>query len=444
MKFAVALSLLAALANAATQKCNPAPRYVDIVIDQSPSNRWTDEKNLRLEGAKQIIQSLTSKSQASDKLQADSVAVVGFGAVAWQVLDFSDPASASAPLERLKTDLRGGTAIGEGVKLALRNLRALSADQVSGHAAMVLFTDGENTWGSKEDLQAALNEAKAKGVRVSFVRLDSETGNRGLLSWGYLGGTEMIIDDAMTSTILSTGGTVSIVRNAANLQAFVDQVLKNGLTMDDGQCGGTTADKPGGVLKSDVTSVGLCSTNAQAVYTYTADKDEKLVLSVGLTSKNSPVELDVLYENKATGERREIKVNAANAAGTIEAFAKAGQDATLTVSPKGASSDACQYQVGLQAAAAGQGAQSTAPASAVASVVASVRTSLRPSSSSSASSSASALPSAPVCPSAVASAATVYQTVVSTVTPPAPSATSSACMCSCDTKGSKPFPKFEL
>lgn len=413
MKFAVALSLLAALANAATQKCNPAARYVDIVIDQSNSNKWTDERNLRLDGAKQIMQSLTSKSEASDKFQADSVAVVGFAGNAWQVLDFSDPAGASSSLEPLRSDLRSETNIGAGVQQAVNNFNRISADQVSGHSAIVLFTDGEASHGTPAELQSALDQAKAKGVRISFVRLDSESGNDAL-ALNYLpAAVKNIIDEKMSSTILSTGGTVSIVRNANNLQAFVDQVLKNGLTRNDGQCGGTTIENPGGVLKNDVTSVGLCSSNAQAVYSYKAERDEKLVFGVGLATKNSPVELTVVYENKSTGERKEIKVAGANTSGTVEGHAKAGQEVTLTVNPKGASNDACQYQVGLKATA-----EEAQP------------------------SSTSATPSE--CPSSAASTETVVQTVVSTVTAPAPSATASACLCSCDTEGAKPLPKFEL
>lgn len=438
MKFAIALSLLAALANAATQKCNGASRYVDLVIDQSPSNRWTDDHNLRLDGAKQIMQSLTSRSEATNKLQADNVAVVGFGADAWQVLDFSDPAGAYGSLESLKSDVRGGTNPGSGIRLALTNLQRFSADQISGHSAIVLFTDGEANFGTKAEMQDALNEAKAKGVRVSFVRLNSESGNT-FLSWFGINGDKNYIDEAMTEAMLATGGTVSVVRNANNLQAFVDQVLKNGLTRDDGECGGTTIENPGGVLKNEVTSIGLCSTNAQAVYTYKAEKNEKLTFGVGLTSKNNPVQLTVVYENKSTGERKEIRVNGSNASGTVEAFAQAGQDVTLTVNPNGASNDACQYQVGLKVTA-GQGPQPTVvPTSTV-----TPTTSATPSTSTTPTTSAVPTPSTTQCPSVTASTATVESTVVTTVTVPAPSTSASVCICKCDTKGAKPFPRFEL
>lgn len=414
MKFAIALSLLATLASAATSKCNHAARYVDIVIDQSPSNRWTDEKNLRLEGAKQLMQSMTSKSEATNQIKADSVAVVGFGYNAWQVLSFSDPAGASSSLESLKTDLRGGTNVGAGMKLAMENLKSFSADQLSGNSAIVLFSDGEDTVNSKSTLLDVCNQAKAKGVRVSFVRMDSDTGNEAL-SLGYIVPSKQVIDEATTSAILATGGTLSIVRNADGLQAFVDQVLKNGLTKGDANCGGTTVENPGGVLKNEVTSVGLCSNSAQALYTYKAEKEEKLVFGIGLTSKNNPVELTVVYENKSSGERKEIKVNSANASGTVEGFAKAGQDVALTVNPNGASNDACQYQVSLQATAGQAPEPSSAPSA-----------------------------TATECSTAAASTATVVETVVSTVTAPAPSATGETCLCSCDTEGSKPFPKFEL
>ncbi|EJT51919.1 hypothetical protein A1Q1_06842 [Trichosporon asahii var. asahii CBS 2479] len=433
MKFAIALSLLAALASAATQKCNPAARHVGLVIDQSTSNQWTDDRNFRLEGAKQIVQSLTSKTEASpNNLEADSVAVVGFAWDAWQVLDFSDPTAASGAIESLRDNLKGGTNVGDGMRLAMQNLQNLSADQLSGHSAIVLFTDGEDTQGNKDAMQSALREAKAKGVRVSFVRLDSESGNP-WLGLFKIGGDKNYIDAAMTESIISTGGTVSIVRNASNLQAFVDQVLKNGLTGDDGKCGGTTIENPGGVLKNDVTSIGLCSTNAQAVYTYKAEKNEKLTFGVGLTSKNNPVQLTVVYENKSTGERKEIKVNGSNASGTVEAFAQAGQDVTLTVNPSGASRDACQYQVGLKVTP-GQGPQPTVVPT----------TSATPSTSTAPTTSATPTTSASQCPSVTASTTTVERTVVTTMTVPAPPPSASVCICKCGTEGSKPLPKFEL
>jgi hypothetical protein len=149
---------------------------------------------------------------------------------------------------------------------------------------------------------------------------------------------------------MATGGTAATITNAQSQKDFVQQVIKNGLTNNDGKCDGKDIDESGGPIENEVITGGLCSNNAQAVYTYSPKNgNEKLAVEIDLVSTNNPVTLTAVLENKATGVKSQVVVNKANPTLTLNGVAAKGEQVTVTITPSGGDdSQTCQYTVGLR------------------------------------------------------------------------------------------------
>lgn len=163
-------------------------------------------------------------------------------------------------------------------------------------------------------------------------------------------------------------------------------------------------------IDNKVTSKGLCAGNAQGEFSYSPDTEkEKLTFKIELVSKQNPVKLVAHYKNEATGEHTEATIDSSNPSNTVGGDAVKGQKVVVTVKPEGASNDACEYSVSLDAQAQAQ---------------------------------PSAQPSE--CPTYSVLASTVVETATSTVTVPGAQPTGEVCLCDCDVEGAKPLPKIEL
>lgn len=400
MKFLAGASLLVAAASAmptslgerGNEVCNAA-RSVSIVVDSSASNKGTDPNNLRLVASTDVINGLN--------FQQDRVSVVSFNDQS--TLHYPLGNDKNAALQAIQQiDARGNTKISEGLAQGLEQIINLGQD-ARDHAGVVVFTDGLDY--TKPQQLKLLQKAKEAGIRVSWGHLSADevhpkNGKRDLdgqmeeRTFGVLknvmssvismfcgikgggsppkgqtggppggnpptgGGTNIVVrpatplDQEISAACLSTGGTVSIIGNANAQQSFIQQVIKNGMTNNDGRCGGIEVDQSGGLLKNNVTSLGLCSNNAHAEFTYTPEKTkEKLAFTVSLVSTANKVSIKAIFENTANGAKNEILVNSQNPSLMLTGEANVGEQVKVSIQPEGASADSCQYSVGLIAVA---------------------------------------------------------------------------------------------
>lgn len=158
-------------------------------------------------------------------------------------------------------------------------------------------------------------------------------------------------------------------------------------------------------IDNKVTSKGLCSGNAKGEFSYSPENPEEVLsFTIDLVSKENPVKLTAYYVNEATGEKTEAVISKDNSPHSVGGSAKKGDKVKLTVQPEGASNDACEYSVSLDAKG----------------------------------------PAGEPCPTQ-GPATTVYETATATKTVPGTAPTGAdVCLCKCGTEGAKPLPNIEL
>lgn len=272
----------------------------------------------------------------------------------------------------------------------------------------------------------------------------------------------------------ASGGTVVRMEQEQNAKDWVNELFKNGLTDLDGKCVDTgdneNPDKGGGELVPDQVSHGLCSKNAETVFTYSPKQAEKIAITVQLTSTESPVNIEATLLNTASGETKTVTVNKGAAQATLEGSGKQGDAVKVTIKTSNADSNKCEYSVSLKTTAdnkpstspmvppstsvpppTSSATASSAFAPPTSSATASSASAPPPTSSATASSasvpppsSAIPTPSSSECPAPEVPTTTVTSTVVETVTGATPQPTNSYCVCKCDVKGAVPWPRFEL
>lgn len=363
-----AVSALPALPRAQQQVCDNPGRFVSVVIDASGSQADNDPNNVRLKGAQQIIASLTPEGSATAANKADEIAVVSFTTSADVLYPLGNPGSEASDVAA-SVSANGGTDVYLGLKAGLDQIARVGSSQLD-RAGVVMFTDGledgvvgATEWERKRQRLQVVAKAKAAGVRVSWGHLSfpkTSTHGGGLLSdiWniifgGGVGRTTTTIagpelDKELAAAVLATGGTVSVISSADAQISFVEQVLKNGITNNDGRCHGLDIDQSGGPVKNNVTSLGLCSDNANAVFTYTpSHSKEKLAVTIDLLSTANHVNLHATLENKFTGSKLKVTVDSASPTQILTAEAAPGENVEITLQPSGASADTCQYGVRL-------------------------------------------------------------------------------------------------
>ena len=116
------------------------------------------------------------------------------------------------------------TAIGDAIGLAVKRL-AGDAAAGTGERVLVLLTDGVNTAGMLEPVQAA-ELARAHGVRVHTVAFGGIGG--GLSMFGFRmqvpGGGEAIDEDTLQAVAEATGGRMFRARDAAELAGIYAEI----------------------------------------------------------------------------------------------------------------------------------------------------------------------------------------------------------------------------
>lgn len=446
MKFFATFTALVAVASAhpfealfGRDTCENPNRVVSFVINNSASSETADQRGVRYDGTRKLIAAMTpGKDQASvitfTTWTTDLAGMQDVGTI-----QFKNP-----DMGGLTDHLRG--ADGGAAKLhAVGNLKDRSA--------FIMLSDGADSdnYFRPELLPNKLKALINEGVRIHWAQLNGD-------------GKYPKPGPGIVDVVTKSGGVYAVVTDSASMDKFVEEVLRKGIT--NGDC--PEGSNPGGPIVEGEVSHGLCSNNAQAVYTYTAQEKEKVEIDVALATPKNQVNLKVVLENKANGQKQEATVNSGNAKQTVSVSADKGQQVTVTVQPSNASNDECQYSVSLRTTAESQpeptssaqpepssSAQPEPSSSAQPEPTSSAQPEPTPSSSSSAqpeptpSSSSSAQPeptssSVSECPTAEPQTQTVTSTLVQTVTAPAPSATGTVCMCKCDAPGAKPMPKFEL
>ncbi len=100
-----------------------------------------------------------------------------------------------------------GTAIGDAIGLAVRHLR----DRPEGNRVLILLTDGANTMGNLEPLQAA-EIAAHFGVRIHTIGFGSDRGPR----WG--GRASEIDEESLAAIAATTGGRYFRARSTDDLE----------------------------------------------------------------------------------------------------------------------------------------------------------------------------------------------------------------------------------
>ncbi len=205
-------------------------RDLAIVVDSSGSNTETDPQFLRVAAAQQFNATLVSAAQAGPGGRPDRSAVIEFDDTARVISPLGDP-----PAARFDgIDASGGTAIGRGLQTALDVLTA-GANPVDGRAGIIVLTDGQD--GSPGLQQAALDTAKALGVRVSFGFLQPPANpvSRGA---GRAVPRQLSTPTAASLDLIrridATGGVYSTIDSATAQRSFVELVNSNGAAnLDD-------------------------------------------------------------------------------------------------------------------------------------------------------------------------------------------------------------------
>lgn len=233
-------------------------RKVAIVVDTSGSNDWTDPSDLRIVAARTLNEALVSQAEAASGKQPDLVTVVDFDGSAAVIYELGDPAGAGPSFDLL--DSSGSTYIASGVEAAITELTKPGYDPTADRSGIIVLTDGADSW--TDDLIAAIDNATAAGIRVSFGFLPEDA--------------SAATDPDVQAAILRTGGKYAIFSSAESQQSFVNLVLANGLTASD------YANSTSSTLVSGLSITAFVSTTGPNEFIYNAQAGE--VLNVNLTS----------------------------------------------------------------------------------------------------------------------------------------------------------------
>jgi Ca-activated chloride channel homolog len=182
---------------------------VMLVIDVSGSMQATDVSPTRLDAARSAAQSLV------DSLPPNaSVGLIAFNASAFVIAPLSSDRDAlRAGLQSLRP--RGGTAIGDGVNLALDQLGAPTSGPWGPHppSMIVLLTDGVSNAGAPPEEAAA--RAAAEHVAVNAVGVGSRGAQPVFVLGQDVGGVD---EQALQSMAQQTGGKYFFASEAGQLQ----------------------------------------------------------------------------------------------------------------------------------------------------------------------------------------------------------------------------------
>jgi|SRR5215831_11528548 len=182
---------------------------VMLVIDVSGSMQATDVQPTRLGAAEKAAQSLV------DSLPPNaSVGLVAFNATAFDIVPLgTDRDALRTGIESLRA--RGGTAIGDGLSLALDQLGAPASGPWSSHppSMIVLLTDGVSNAGTPPGQAAA--RATEEHVPVNTVGIGSRGAQPVFVLGQDVGGVD---EQELQSMAQTTGGKYFFATEAGQLQ----------------------------------------------------------------------------------------------------------------------------------------------------------------------------------------------------------------------------------
>ncbi len=219
-----ALLALAALliAVARPQRTVAAERHeatVMLVFDNSGSMLATDVQPSRLAAAQ-----LAGKTFVDKVPDGFRVGVIGFGSTASQLIEPStDKAAVKATIDSLQ--VKGATAMGDAIKLAMQTARTPVPDGLGGArklpAAIVLLGDGASTRGA--DPIDVVQDTKKYKIPIYTVALGTQNGTLTHTdpNTGAVVSTEKVPPDLLTlqDVARDTGGQFFATADAQRLQA---------------------------------------------------------------------------------------------------------------------------------------------------------------------------------------------------------------------------------
>jgi len=204
-------------------KRNAPARNLMLALDISGSMRTRDfyvqyRPSSRLEAVKTVV------SEFLQQRPDDRLGLVVFGTQAFLECPLtSDHNLLSTMVGELSVGLAGdGTAIGDGLGLALKRIQDVKGDS----KAIILLTDGVNTSGSVSPLQAAKVADDLK-IKVHTIGIGSKTtANNAQNSFFYSGNSKQFeFDEKLLKEIASTtGGVYFNASNIEQLQTVYDEI----------------------------------------------------------------------------------------------------------------------------------------------------------------------------------------------------------------------------
>lgn len=235
MKFFTAFAVLAAVVSAAPSaysfearddKCLPQ-RIAVVVLDNSYSTTFADEKNLRQEVPRKVFAKMTPDEDKgaflSTEYQGPQVlaAMNTVNALEW-------PAPGRGYTDRPLVEI---------INAATKHIKDTIKEDFRDRAAIVFVsdawdnTDGNSGWHPGQigvKTAQAIRDAKDLGIRVHWGKPNQHHDVRDI---GEVG-----------SAVLESGGWYSELNDGGGLDYFIDQLFKKGLTNKDQECG--TPGKP--------------------------------------------------------------------------------------------------------------------------------------------------------------------------------------------------------
>lgn len=151
----------------------------------------------------------------------DRIGLIMFGSAAYVQTPLTfDHATVQHFLDEATVGLAGRqTAIGDAVGLGVKRLRMRPSES----RVMILLTDGENSAGVVDPIEAA-NVAAKVGIRIHTIGVGSDPGSQSILGLN-VGGRRSELDEESLQRIASlTGGRYFRARNAADLEQIYREI----------------------------------------------------------------------------------------------------------------------------------------------------------------------------------------------------------------------------
>jgi hypothetical protein len=274
-------------------------RAMVAVVDSSGSNTSTDPGNQRIVASKESLRRLVSQADATadPSKVPDIAAAIDFDSSVKVLSQFADPDAVISTVDRV--DSSGGTRIDLGINAAINLLDNINAGGgIAGffenRAAILVFTDGQNSGGSAPVIASIVN-AISKNYRIHYGFLSPLVSSSEPLASRSASSADdpgepapdpatrevrrQTLNDGPPTTIqeavLRSGGIYAQIGDAQSQIAFIEQVYARGLTNIDG------ANDSGGLLIGQAnTADQLTPDNDLKSYTFSGQQGEQVSVRI--------------------------------------------------------------------------------------------------------------------------------------------------------------------